>query len=337
MLVVLGACARVSTDRDGSGADGAPRPEVHASGDTSATGDTGPRPLAWTAIDAGYLSSCGLLTDGRLVCWGDDDEVAAAPAGPVAQVSVGLWGGCWLDPAGVASCWCANPTLSTHAPCDEAPEVGGLVRVEHAVAFACAERADATLACWGRRPGPAPDVPVLDWSIEENLGCAVVAPGDVVCWGQTSVWALADPDPALAPPAGLVYTQVAVGRDHACALDQDGEIHCWGSTAVQTAFPQAPPGPFVEVLAYNQVACGIRPDRTAVCWYDFPQLWDVDDVPPEADGGPSWEPPPGERWASIGLGEWDACGLTVEGEARCWMPQGDSAGEVLELPSLDDL
>lgn len=80
-----------------------------------------------------------------------------------------------------------------------------------------------------------------------------------------------------------------------------------------------------------------RADRTAECWFDFPQLNDLDDPPPYADGGPSWAPPAGVRWAQLGLGEWDACGVDVDGQAYCWMEQTDGSGEVLELPDLADL
>jgi hypothetical protein len=82
----------------------------------------------------------------------------------------------------------------------------------------------------------------------------------------------------------------------------------------------------VSVTAYSQVTCAFRADATAECWYDLPQL--------NAEG---WGPPPGKRWAQIGLGEWDGCGLTVEGEAHCWTESSDTRGEVSELPSLSDL
>lgn len=312
---------------------------------TAATGDTADPPPAWVLLDMGYITSCGVLDDGRLICWGYDEWVAAAPTeGFFDSVSVGADGGCALTRDGGVSCWCVY--ADQERACEEQPLDGGYVEVQSGAYWACAERADGTLRCWGAEPSPGqpPAEPVLDWSIEENVGCAVLLDGSISCWGDTELWTrdwdtAADTaaEPISGPPEEFKYTQVAVGRTHACGLDTAGEVHCWGQTAFQIPYPDPPPGPYASITAYNQTTCGLRPDSTAECWYDFPQLWDVDDAPFEADGGPKWEPPPGERWASIGLGEWDACGLTVDGKAHCWMVKMDTAGEVTELPAPSEL
>jgi hypothetical protein len=161
--------------------------------------------------------------------------------------------------------------------------------------------------------------------------------GAVTCWGRTELFADRNPGGITEPPSDRKYVGVAVGRASGCALDTTGEVACWGRTAQLTPYPQGPPGPFVAIDAFNQITCATRADATVACWYDFPQLWDVDDEPPDADGGPPWEPPRGHRWAQLGLGEWDACGVTLDGEGLCWMPQSDTAGEVSGLPALADL
>ena len=313
-----------------------------APGPTGATGDTAGEPLAWVSIDAGFIDSCGVLTDGRVVCWGNDEYVALAPTGSsYVEVSLGTHGGCARTFDGAVECWCGDVTDASRV-CDQQPRDAGYVEVQDGTWWACAQDAEGRLHCWGGvpRPGAPPSDPVLHWSIDEGVGCAVLADGTLSCWGHTvnwEGWSDTAAEPVTGPPPELKYTQVAVGRTHACALDTEGEAHCWGVTGLGVPYPAAPPGPFASITAWNQITCGLRPDATAECWYDFPQLWDVDDEPPEANGGPKWEPPPGERWATIGLGEWAACGLTVAGEARCWMEQMEYEGVVSELPALSDL
>jgi hypothetical protein len=283
-------------------------------------------------LSTGYLDSCGILNDGRLVCWGDDDWVAEAPdSDDFVALSNGTSARCALTADGHVECWCAYDNVQ-HI-CRRQPSNGGYVEVQSGEGWACAERPDHTLRCWGAVPrgGEPPTGAVADWSIELNVGCWLSDSGEVTCWGVTRNWGglldYTETEPLTAPPEGVKLVQVAVGRNHVCGLDTEGEIHCWGVTAWQdTPYPPAPPGPFVSITAWNQVTCAVRADATAECWYDFPQL--------NAEG---WGPPPGKRWAQIGLGEWDACGLTVEGDAHCWTESSDTEGEVSELPSLDDL
>jgi hypothetical protein len=54
-------------------------------------------PLAWVMLDNGYRTSCGVLTDGRLVCWGYSVESSQRPTESFTQVSLSSRGGCGLD------------------------------------------------------------------------------------------------------------------------------------------------------------------------------------------------------------------------------------------------
>jgi hypothetical protein len=292
--------------------------------------------LRWVDADAGYIHSSGLLSDGRIVTWGNDLCVAASPAPTerFIQMSIGNDGGCGVRTDGTVSCWCCLALEPWAELCTEAPEGDGWIRVENGYAFACAQKNDGRLRCWGnlRDFGTDPPMqPVRDWSIDIDVGCAVMADGAVRCFGADPLWA-----PSEAPPPQREYTQVVVGRRHGCALDTEGLVHCWGDTWTVEPYPDPPRGEFVRIEGFHQITCGFRADSTVECWYDVDQLNDLDDTPLEADGSPRWEPP-AEQFAEVGLGEWDACGVTHDGRAVCWPQEADTDGEVLELPDISTL
>ena len=49
-----------------------------ANGDAD-KGQANPPPGAFTAISASYYHSCGVLTGGRVMCWGNNESGQAAP------------------------------------------------------------------------------------------------------------------------------------------------------------------------------------------------------------------------------------------------------------------
>ncbi len=333
-LVLLAGCTRTDKTADTASEPGVadvappgyPDTDPETSEPESTETGTEPEPLAWVATDAGFVMSCGLLNDERVVCWGDPAYVDAAPAEPFLQMSFAALEGCGLRDDGTVGCWCGDSQGDENGSCEEVSPEAGFIEVQNGSYWACAERADHTLACWGdkARVSRAPAVPVLDWSIEINTGCAIVDDGSVTCWGATQNFNRTAPDAAIAPPADLTYVQVAVGRNHACALDTAGEVHCWGATQIEgVVFPQASPGPWASITAWNAFTCGIRADGTAECWHDMPGVSEVWIVPDE-------------KWAMIGLGEWDACGVTLDGRGVCFPEVSNSAGEQ-DIPDLADL
>jgi alpha-tubulin suppressor-like RCC1 family protein len=65
--------------------------------------------------------------------------------------------------------------------------------------------------------------------------CAVVASGELFCWGLTIPFDHRAQVPDAVRPArvtGLTdIVDVAIGDAHACALDNGGQVHCWGRNA----------------------------------------------------------------------------------------------------------
>lgn len=305
-----------------------PRPSGSETAHTAAsetaghTGSTPTEPLSWLMLDSGYRHSCGLLSDLRLVCWGETDRTTVIPVGPFTQVSLQSSTGCALTPEGAVECWCAFS--SDRYVCDGAPSgVTGFVAVEDGQYAACAERPDHTLHCWGfpSQVRGVPTLPVVDWSMGANAGCAVLEDGSVSCWGDTEVFALS-PDAVLGPPDHLKYRQVAVGIDQACAIDTAGEAWCWGSTQFREPFPRPTPGPWVSLTAQGGLVCGLDPEGRAECWHDLPILekWVV----------------PDERFRQLSLGEWTACGVALDGRGVCFPGPYEQAGDQ-QVPDLADL
>lgn len=305
--------------------------DVDTEGPPAETGTT-PEPLRWVSVDAGFVLSCGLLSDERVVCWGSPDLLTTSPPDGFVQISVGGNELCGVRADGTLGCWCAeDPYALQRDVCDKVPGGDDFIEVRTAYGWACAEREDHTLQCWGDSGSPnaaasEPSEPVLDWSIETNYGCAVLVDGTVTCWGDTDVFNLNKEDATTAPPVGPRYVQVAAGRTHGCALDDVGEIHCWGCTQSDQGidFPHPSAGPWASVTAWNAFACGLRADGSAECWHDLPGVVNEEWFIPD------------EKWASLGLGEWDSCGITVDGRGVCFPEPFDSLGEQ-DIPDLADL
>lgn len=138
----------------------------------------------------------------------------------------------------------------------------GAVQVIAGEAHVCALFHTGDIKCWGAfnngrlgYPGQAQDVgddetpadmpfvnvgaPVEQLALGFDFTCALLAGGDVVCWGNgadgrlgqgnTDDLGLAE-DPADIPPIDLggVAIHIAAGTNHACAVLQSGELRCWG-------------------------------------------------------------------------------------------------------------
>jgi hypothetical protein len=279
-------------------------------------------PLRWVWLDNGYGYSCGLLSDGRLECWGREELVRRARREGLMQFDLAVGSGCGLDALGQVQCWCQEH--SRYMCRDDMPLEPGFVKVLAGEYVACAEDADHVLTCWGDDDlVAAPTARVDHWDVEWNGGCAIIG-GEIACWGEfEDLWSMA-PDADPLPPVGGGFVEVSLGTSHACALAEDGEAHCWGSTGLMDRFPDPPPGPLVHLETGHNITCGFRSDHRMECWYSLPGMLD------------EWSWPQDEQWAQVGPGVWDACGLTLDGRAICFPAEYESYGEQ-QVPDLDDL
>jgi alpha-tubulin suppressor-like RCC1 family protein len=185
--------------------------------------------VAVAHLAAGGRHSCALLSNGHVVCWGDNTRKQLG----ISQDS--------------------NPAKHV--------EVTGLT---DAVAIAagedntCAIRSNGKVVCWGdnllgqlgggdKIPG-ASATPVEVIGVDQatslavgyQFACAVAGPNkEVFCWGSNNflqLGAVVGPKRSSAGKIDLSQTgfkQVAAGHDHACALTSDGDVFCWGNNTLQ--------------------------------------------------------------------------------------------------------
>lgn len=188
---------------------------------------TAPR---WDSVDAAVLSTCGILTDQTLWCWGNNEYRQLGVDAPDRdQIE--------------------QPHRIT-APTHWADVAAG---VEHT----CGISDDAELYCWGENVGKAidPDEPedatvgvtLVDdrrnWRQVDTAyqhSCAVTDEHELYCWGEGAarLGSMDDDDRLVqvAPPVGFSedfsgWQQVSVGQGHSCGIaeiSQTSRAFCWG-------------------------------------------------------------------------------------------------------------
>jgi len=177
----------------------------------------------YVAVRAGPESTCGLATNGDLLCWGGSEVEGDGFTPHQVQTGFGF------------------TTLSFGG------NIGGRGQV-------CAIGAGSTLYCFGYQvhsqlsqpiptavtfPGPGQPRQAAvggTWQIPSGYAlhqCGVTTTGAVSCWGTNDYGQLGDSstvDRAIPTEvAGLKnVVSVTAGGLHSCAVTQDGSAYCWG-------------------------------------------------------------------------------------------------------------
>lgn len=233
-----------------------------------------PPTTAYTKVDAGGASTCGLTTAGVVRCWGasddghvgngyplrfDDAPQTVAGIGPGAlDVSAGGDHSCAVTAAGGVACWGYNGhgQLGDGTTDDSLVPVAvvGLAAPAAAVtagdAFTCARLVDGRLQCWGSNS-------------DGQLGDGTT----------TESWTPVDVADA------ATYTAVDAGTIHVCGRTATGSARCWGSNAVgQLGVPAAPAkqttpievtslgSGVTSVVSGGFHSCAVVDPGALVCW-----------------------------------------------------------------------
>jgi cysteine-rich repeat protein len=230
----------------------------------------------WYAVAAGSFHSCGITTEMKAKCWGQDFagkttvptmHLYHSPEMPLRNViewqsmsaSAGYHHTCGIAD-GRALCWGDNEYEQTNVP------AGRYWRSISAGQFhSCGIDSNATAHCWGDNSYGQSQVPAEEtkWrnvSAGHYHSCGVTAVGKLLCWGSTLYEATSFPLDVDA------WSSVAVGRFHSCGVTVKGQMRCWGSN--QDGAVSVPDG----ISSWRAVTtglfhtCGITHDRTGVCW-----------------------------------------------------------------------
>ena len=226
------------------------------------SGQTDSPPGEFVAVSAGFDHSCGIRADGSGVCWGGGEDTQAAPAGSYTQITLSSDYACGLKKDGTVVCW----VLDDPATAEEA--AGPWTWVASGGNYSCGIVAGGSVTCGGHDDYGQGDIPdhsftALDvyWHV-----CGVTTDGSVVCWGISE-------SAVLEVPAGT-YVSVASGGGHSCAITADGEAVCWGVDEHGQA--TVPDGRYQAIAAGKAHTCAIRTDGTTLCWgLDYEGLLDV--------------------------------------------------------------
>ncbi|MCA9696139.1 MAG: hypothetical protein KC431_01355, partial [Myxococcales bacterium] len=315
-------------------------------------------------LAAGLSSTCVLLEDGGITCWGDNRH------GRLGQGHVQNLG-------------------DDELPCGRVALAGPAIAMDVGNTHACALLEDGQVSCWGEGfegalgygnidnigndelPLEAGSVPLGEpvealW-VGPRHNCVRTVSDEIICWGGgyysggalgygvPLTQPLGDDEPANAlgtVDVGGVVEAMALSDRNSCALLEGGSVRCWGAhtnvlgqeTGEAIGDDEAPSsvapldlgGPAVAIAAGGYHACAILEDQTLRCWgYNFDgQLGygNYDGVglaQTPAEAGPV---PIGEPVVDIGLGQTHTCAQGISGAVYCW---GNNSRGQLGYPEVD--
>jgi alpha-tubulin suppressor-like RCC1 family protein len=226
-------------------------------------------------ISAGASFTCALLADKTISCWGDNGQgqlgvgdtaphtapVAVQGLQDIEQIATTVTAACALTSAGDVYCWGDNedgqggsgdaggPDLTTPRKIDSLSNVASL-------------SVGSTADHW----------------------CAVMAAGDVKCWGYNDPGALGTGVPGdsavpTAVPSLTDVASIATGTGFTLAVHKDGTVSGWGANnhrqlsigetgPVTASLPLASQGlsDITQVAGGASHACALKGKREIVCW-----------------------------------------------------------------------
>lgn len=276
----------------------------------------------WAGISAGGGHSCGLLTNGRAFCWGEN---------PHGQLGTGF-----------------TSPLQGHMPVEVA---GGhsWTQVTTGYGHSCGITEGGEAYCWGsgahgqlgtgiqeNESMPTPVQGGHSWvaiTAGELHTCGLAGNGEAYCWGQGNHGRLGDGTSTRISVPVLVYgqhdwTAISAGGAHTCGITATGEAYCWGASlygragtgvdGVNYTIPWPVEGQHLwsRIDSGLEHTCGVTQAGQAYCWgrNENGQLGigttDNSLVPAPVETQ--------ETWLGIVAGTRYSCGVTDDGLAKCW-------------------
>ena len=283
---------------------------------------TTPIIITYSAVEVGDNYSCGLRTDGTVVCWGLNNVNQASPPADMkfTAISAGRFLTCGLRVLGTIQCW-GRGNLPPH---------GRFRALTVDDNHGCAIKTDGLAVCWvirdlgstARAEAPA-DVRFADIAASAIHSCGLTdgrpALRSVECWGDDQPAYLYDGGQVSGRPSGTGFLELAADSEYTCAIRTSQKITCWGSDrygSVETGRTIPPESDrFLDVAPGHQHACGIRLDGSITCWGQ------------DTDGVLSRAPTSG-KYIDISSGDFHSCALRDNGTIECWGRNHDGQTDV---------
>ena len=208
-------------------------------------------------VSAGVAYSCGVKSNGRVVCWGNNEYgQATPPIGDFQQVSSGSVHTCGVKTDGKVVCWGGKGGDTkdlTSAP------TGSFKQISSGGFHTCGVKTNGSVVCWGHNQTGQADAPSGTFQ-QVSAGtlhtCGVTTDGKVVCWGDNEA------RQATAPMGK--FKRVSSGLWHSCGLRTDGTATCWGANVLTETMP--PRGTFEQISVGAGYGCAIRTGGSIICW-----------------------------------------------------------------------
>ena len=179
--------------------------------------------------------------------------------------------------------------------------------------------------------------PAVQLSSQDFHTCALLADGQLACWGVNAYGELGDgtmsstnePVLAIVAQGPDAIEQVAAGTGTTCVLRQSGQVQCWGynefgqlgdGTTLNSLTPVTVGVPAArQIAASRTTTCAVTRDQgEAYCWGQnmYGELGDPSFTDPQS--GSARRVALTQRVVHVSMGTHHGCAVTEEGDVYCW-------------------
>jgi alpha-tubulin suppressor-like RCC1 family protein len=290
-------------------------------GTGSVTSHHTPHPVAgavrFAALSAGNDFTCGVTAEAAVYCWGRNDR--GQLGGHVGRRS--------LEPVLVGGGVAAQAlSAGTEHVCVVS---GGRVRCWGANAWGQLGMGDTSAAA-GPRPAVAGITTAVDVSAGSRHSCALMADGEIYCWGRNRDGQLGDGTrtdrfTAVRVESPKRFLAVSAGAQHTCAITTTDAVWCWGDNFQRQLGPTRRERSTVPDRGGSDLAASISAGDWHTCAVLKRQglvsasCWGLGLEGQLGGGGIGGQAMVGEmRFTQVSAGTAHSCGVDRQGVVYCW-------------------